>query len=211
MPNMGTQTTNSARNQPLSMADALFSKTQQNVLALIFGQPDRSFYTNEIIEKSGGGSGAVQRELSRLVRSGLVCSHKVGTQKHYQANAEAPVFSELTGLIQKSVGIVEPLRKALVPYQSHITFAFVYGSVAKKTDTAFSDIDVLIVSDQLSYADVFPALEKLSQEWGRKVEPTIYTPVELHDHIHADNSFIKRVLSQPKLWLMGSESDLPAG
>jgi predicted nucleotidyltransferase len=210
MPNMGTKGSKGPRNQPLSMVDALFSRTQQNVLALLYGQPDRSFYTNEIINRSGSGSGAVQRELSRLVRSGLATSQRIGAQKHYQANPEAPIYGELTALVQKTVGLVEPLREALKPIYSRIHLAFVYGSVAKRVDTATSDIDLMVVSDELSYADVYPVLEELSTKWARKVEPTIYTRDELNSRLESDNAFIKRVLDQPKLWLLGSERDLPA-
>jgi predicted nucleotidyltransferase len=89
--------------------------------------------------------------------------------------------------------------------------AFAFGSVAKKTDTARSDIDVMIVSDTLTYADVFPALEELSSGWGRKVEPTIFSRAELKRRIESGNAFIKRVFDQPKLWLVGSDRDLPCG
>jgi predicted nucleotidyltransferase len=211
MPNMGIATIKSKQDQPLSMVDALFSKTQQNVLALLYGQPEQSFYTNEIIRKSGGGSGAVQRELSRLVRSGLATVTPIGSQNHYQANADAPIYEELCKIIRKTVGLVEPIRQALKPLSDHIDIAFVFGSVAKKKDSAFSDIDLLIVSDALTYADVYPALEEVSHQFGRDIQPTIYSPSELKKRIKSDNVFIRRVLEQPKLWVTGQESDLPAG
>jgi len=211
MPNMGTTVIKSKQDQPLSMVDALFSGTQQNVLALIFGHQGQSFYTNEIIRKSGGGSGAVQRELSRLVRSGLVTVERVGSQNHYQANPDAPLFEELCSIVNKTVALLEPLKTALRPFMEHIELAFVYGSVAKKHDTASSDIDLMIISDHLTYADVFPALEDVSSALQRSIQPTIYSHVELANRIQSDNSFIKRVLEQPKIWIIGKESELPAG
>ncbi len=210
MPNMGIKAIKSDQGQRLGMADALFSKTQSRVLALLFGQPELSFYTNEIIKRSGSGSGAVQRELSRLMRSGLVTVKRIGPQTHYQANPEAPLFAELCAIVNKTVALVEPLKAALQPFIRSIDLAFVYGSVAKKTDTATSDIDLMIVSDSLAYADVFPALEKISGELQRSVQPTIYSMHELTNRIQADQSFIKRVLAQPKLWIVGQESELPA-
>ncbi len=87
-----------------SLADALFTRTQQRVLALLFGQPERSFYANELIGLAGMGSGAVQRELTALAGSGLVTVRSVGNQKHYQANADAPIFEELRGIVQKTFG-----------------------------------------------------------------------------------------------------------
>ncbi len=211
MPTMGTEAIKSKQGQPLSMVDALFSRTQQNVLALLYGQPEQTYYTNEIIRKSGSGSGAVQRELSRLVRSGLVTVKRIGSQNHYQANPDAPLFEELCSIVNKTVALVEPLKTALRPIIEHIELAFVYGSVAKKYDTASSDIDLMIVSDHLTYADVFPVLEDVSSKLQRSIQPTIYSHAELGNRIQSDNSFIKRVLEQPKVWIIGKESELPAG
>jgi predicted nucleotidyltransferase len=211
MPNMGTDAIMPNQNQPMSMVDALFSKTQQSVLALLYGQTKRSFYTNEIIRKSGSGSGAVQRELARLVHSGLVNVTRIGSQKHYQANAEAPIYKELAAIVQKTVGLVGPLKEALKPIMRQIEIAFIYGSVAKKKDAASSDIDLMIISNALTYADVFPVLEDLSHQLGRSIQPTIYSVAELNKRVEADNSFIRRVLNQQKLWLVGEESDLPTG
>lgn len=211
MPNMGTSAIMSNQNQPLSMVDALFSKTQQSVLALLYGQPNRSFYTNEIIRKSGSGSGAVQRELARLVRCGLANVTRIGSQKHYQANVEAPIYKELVAIVQKTIGLAEPLKEALKPLLRHIEIAFIYGSVAKRKDTASSDIDLMIISDVLTYADVFPVLEDLSNQLGRSIQPTIYSKAELRNRVETDNSFIRRVLNQQKLWLVGEENDFPTG
>lgn len=210
MLNMGITPIKSEQGQSLSMVDALFSKTQQNVLALLFGQSQQSFYTNEIIRKSGGGSGAVQRELSRLVRSGLVTVKRIGSQNHYQANPDGPLFGELCSIFLKTVALVEPLKASLQPILKQIQFAFVYGSVAKKRDTASSDIDLMIISDTLTYAEVFPALEGVSHDLQRKIEPNIYTLDELTKRIGSDNSFVKRVLEQPKVWVIGKDSELPA-
>ena len=208
IPNMGIDTEQADQNQPLSMVDALFSKTQQRVLALLYGRPERSFYATEIFKLSGGGSGAIQRELSRLARSGLVNVTRIGSQRHFQANPDAPLYTELCSIIQKTVGLVGPLTSALKPLSKHIELAFVFGSVAKKTDSASSDIDLMIVSDTLVYADVFPAIEEVSHELGREIQPTIYSTDELASRLKSDNSFIKRVMEQPKIWIIGNESDL---
>jgi len=210
MPNMGTKVPKSSRKLPSGpgLADALFTRTQQAVLALLFGQPDRSFFKNEIIRKAGMGSGAVQRELERLEKSGLAEVRDVGNQKHYQANAASPLFAELTSISQKTFGIAEPLRMALQKSKSKITAAFVYGSLAKRTDTARSDIDVMIISDELTYADVFSAFEPIAEKLGRPINPTIHTHKEWNRQLKEDNSFHVRISRQPKIWLFGSESDL---
>jgi predicted nucleotidyltransferase len=192
-----------------SLADALFTKTQQRVLGVLFGQPDRSVYANELIRMAGTGSGAAQRELARLADSGLVVSRRVGHQKHYQANTDAPLFDELRSIVLKTVGLAEPLRAALQPLSSSIRAAFVYGSVAKAADRATSDIDLMLVSDSLSYGEVFRALERAATQLGRPVNPTVYTAAEFAKRTSGENAFVARVLEQPKIWIIGGEDDLP--
>ena len=206
MPIMGISKKAAPRKpRAASLADALFSGTQQRVLAWLFGQPERSFYATELIGLAGAGSGAVQRELARLAQSGLVTARAVGNQKHYQANPEAPIYAELCGIVQKTVGLAEPLREALAPLAARIRAAFVYGSIAKREDTASSDIDLMLVSDDLAYPDLYAALESLSTRLGRTVNPTIYTPQELAKRVKRKEAFATRVLAQPKLWLIGGE------
>ena len=179
------------------------------VLGVFFGQPDRSFYATELIRRAGTGSGAAQRELARLEGSGLIVARRIGQQKHYQANAASPLFPELRSLVLKTVGLAEPLRDALKPLSSTIRAAFVYGSVAKAEDHSASDIDLMILSDSLTYGDVFSALERVTRSLGRRVNPTVYTTVEFSRRARTENAFVARVLEQPKLWVIGSEDDLP--
>jgi len=179
-------------------------------LSVLFGQPWRSFYANEVIGIVASGSGAVQRELAALAQSGLITVKAIGNQKHYQANPESPIFAELCAIVQKTIGLVEPLRHALQPLALRITAAFVYGSVAKREDTARSDIDLMLVSEDVSYADVFDALEEASNILGRPVNPTILTREEFLKRMAAHESFLTRVLDLPKLWVIGGPDDLPA-
>lgn len=210
MPNMGIKLSRQQVEPPSGLADALFSSTRQRVLGYLFGQPERSFFANELISLVGAGSGAVQRELKKLADSGLVTVSRRGNQKHFQANPASPIFAELCGIAEKTFGLVEPLREALESLKEQIQCAFVFGSVAKRSDTAASDIDVMIVSDSLTYADLFGVLEDVAAKLGRKVNPTVYSRAELSRRISEENSFVTRVLSQPILWLIGSERDLPA-
>ena len=207
MPTLGSKS--SGRSQRKSLADALLTKTQQRVLGALFGQPNRSFYASELIRDAGTGSGAAQRELARLEDSGLIVSRRIGHQKHYQANAASPLFPELRNIVLKTVGLAEPLRDALKSLSSEIRAAFVYGSVAKATDQSASDIDLLIISDSLTYGDVFGALERVTRTVGRKVNPTVYTATEFSKRTRTENAFVTRVLEQPKLWVIGSDDDLP--
>jgi predicted nucleotidyltransferase len=179
------------------------------VLRVFFGQPKRTFYASELIRDAGTGSGAAQRELARLEESGLIVARRIGNQKHYQANAESPLFGELRNIVLKTVGLAEPLRDALKPVASDIRAAFVYGSVAKATDQAASDIDLMVVSDSLSYGDVFGALDRFSRTLGRHVNPTVYSAAEFSKRAKDENAFITRVLEGPKVWVIGTQNDLP--
>jgi predicted nucleotidyltransferase len=188
-----------------SVADALFSRTQQRVFSLLFGQPERAFSMSELIALAGSGSGAVQRELRRLIDSKLVVATAVGRQKHYRANSTAPIFEELRAIVEKTAGIPNQLRAALAPQSSRIRFALLYGSVAKQTDTASSDLDVLLVSDDLALDEVFAALQGAEQRLGRRVSPTLYTSEEFLRRRRADQPFLKRVLAGKHIVLVGSE------
>lgn len=193
------------------LADALFTKVQQRVLGVLFGNPDRSFYANEVIALAGVGTGAVQRELARLQAAGLVTAEQIGRQKHYQANPASPVFEELRGLIRKTVGLADELRVVLDPFRGQIVAAFVYGSVAKGSDSADSDIDLMVISDELTYADLFAMLEPAAKKLGRPVNPTVYSLKELQRRKHEGNAFVCRLLAQDKIWVIGGENDIQSG
>jgi len=192
------------------LCDALFTTTQQRVLGFLYGQPERSFFANELIGLTGSGSGAVQRELARLVDRGLVTTRSIGRQRHYQANTEAPIFDELRGIIIKTVGLAEPLRAALRPLGHRITLALIYGSIAKGTATAASDIDLLVVADDLTLEDLYAALEPVEDQLGRKVSPTLYTVNEFARRRATENPFVTKVLSGTNIKLVGDAHAITA-
>jgi predicted nucleotidyltransferase len=204
-PNMGI----SSAAAPSSTANALFPKVRQRVLAVLFGSPDRSFYTNEVIGLALSGAGAVQRELEALASAGLLTVRRQGNQKHFQANAASPVFAELRGLVLKTMGLADVLRTALAPLAPQIEKAFVFGSIAKQQDTAQSDVDLLVVSDTLGYGELFAALEGASQSLGRTINPALYSAADFRAKQDGDNAFINRVMQQPKIWLIGQEEAAP--
>jgi predicted nucleotidyltransferase len=210
IPNMGRNIPNMgiAETKKTGLADALFTRGQQRVLGILFSEPERSFPATELIALAGVGTGAVHRELTRLVKTGLVTVTPMGRQRRYQANPESPIFPELHGLVQKTVGLAEPLRNALAPVSDQIRVAFVYGSVAKGTDTAGSDIDLMIISDDLSYAEVFGALQEAETALGRPINPNILTASEWRKRRTTESHFVDKVSAQPKVFILGSEDDL---
>ena len=192
----------------VGLSDALFAKTQRRVLGVLFGNPDRSYFSNEIVRMAESGIGAVHRELAALEAAGLVTVTRIGNQKHYQANRASPIFEELRGIVVKTFGVADVLREALAPLAAEIRAAFIYGSVAKGGDTAASDIDLMVISEKLHYADVFGTLEPVLARLGRPVNPTVYTPKEMARRIKEGNAFVNRVLAQSKVMLIGRENDL---
>jgi predicted nucleotidyltransferase len=193
----------------IRLSDALFSKVQQRVLGLLFVNSDRSFYTNEIVRLVDSGMGVVQRELTRLTSSGLITALKIGNQRHYQADPTSPIFKELRSILLKTSGLAYVLKTALLPVADSIEVAFVFGSIAKGTDNAKSDIDLLVVSDTLSFADLFNFLNSCETSLGRPINPSIYTRQELKRKWESENTFVTRVLEQPKIFLVGSDNDIP--
>jgi predicted nucleotidyltransferase len=190
------------------LADALFTPVQQRVLGLLFGQPERRFQSAELIRLAHGGTGAVHRQLERLADSGLVTVTRTGNQKHYQARGDSPVFGELHGLVVKTVGLVEPIRRALAPLASRVRVAFVFGSVAKKTETVVSDVDLLVLSESLSHANLFEALQTAETVLARPVNPTVVTPAEWRLRRAEPDSFVSRIVTQPRIFVIGSDDDL---
>jgi predicted nucleotidyltransferase len=185
----------------------LFTPVQQRVLGLLYGQPERRFRSGELIRLAASGTGAVHRCLTRLATAGLVSVEAVGNQKYYQANLSGPVFAELHGLVVKTFGLVVPLRAALTPLADRIAAAFVYGSVASGTDTAASDIDLLVVADGLDYADVYTALAPLEDRIGRTVNPNVMTLAQWRRK-RGEPGFVARVAGKPRLFVIGSDDEL---
>jgi predicted nucleotidyltransferase len=196
---------------PVSLSSALFSKVQQRVLALIFSHPERSFYTSEIMRKVRSGVGAVQRELWKLERSGLVSVERIGNQKHYRANQAAPIFEDLRALVEKTVGLAEPIKKSLEPYADGIKSAFVYGSVAKGTDTAHSDIDLMVIGDDLNYSDLYTAAQNVERKLRRKINPLFLSPNDWQRKISDKGSVFSKMRHSPKIFIIGSEKEFSDG
>jgi predicted nucleotidyltransferase len=189
-----------------SIADVLFSGVQQRVLGLLFGQADRSFYANEIAKLAATGKGALQRELIRMTDSGLIRMTLIGRQKHYQANKKCPIFEELRSITLKTFGLADVIRNALLPLGDLVQCAFIFGSVAKQTDTAESDIDVMVIGDGLTYSDLYEALATAEQFLGRKLSPTLYGVEDFLQKMADQNHFVTRVLSQATIALIGDKN-----
>ncbi|RKZ33789.1 MAG: transcriptional regulator [Gammaproteobacteria bacterium] len=190
------------------IGDVLFSRTQQQVLGLLYGHPKRSFFTNEIVRHAGIGVGTVRRELERMAKAGLLSLTTVGNQKHYQANPACPVYAELLGIVRKSFGLADRLAEALSPLAERIRFALVYGSLAKGEERPESDIDLMLVGDELGYGEVMSLMAPLEAELKRPINPTLYSQADFVQRREERQSFLIRILEQPKIMVKGSEDDI---
>jgi predicted nucleotidyltransferase len=200
IPNMGTSKE--------SLSETLFSKTQRGVLGLLFGNPERTYYANEIVRHARAGIGTVQRELERLAAAGLLTVSRVGNQKHYQANRESPIFSEMEAIVLKTMEPEAGVRR-LAARETRARYAAgrkkpaldvpkrqletvcrrhrvrrlgVFGSAARGEATGASDVDLLVEFEkeaQTSLFDMVRLQEELSRLFGRKVD--LATPAILEN------------------------------
>jgi predicted nucleotidyltransferase len=200
IPNMSIITANTS--------NPLFSKVQQHVLGLLYCQPNIDFHTNEIIRLTKLGTGVVQRELVKLASAGILTVKQLGNQKRYQANQANPFFEELRGLVLKTFGLADIIKEGITPVSDKIIVSFIYGSLAKQNDTAKSDIDLMIISEQLTYAEIFKLLAHAEEQLNRKINPVFYMLAEWTRKKNEQNNFIVQVLIQPKIFLIGTEQGL---
>jgi predicted nucleotidyltransferase len=112
-------------------------------------------------------------------------------------------------LVEKTVGLAEPIRRSFEPYADAIKTAFVYGSVAKQTDTAHSDIDLMVIGDDLNYSDLYTAAQRAERALKRKVNPLFLSSKEWQRRASDQGSVLNKISSSPKIFIIGSEKDLP--
>jgi len=188
----------------MSISAALFSDSQARIFPWLFGQPEREFHLSELRRLTGLGSASLQRELNRLTEAGLLDSERIGNMRRFRANPDSPVFAELVALTRKTLGAQPLLRDAMAPLAPKLKAAWIYGSYAKQTDTAQSDIDVMLIGNRLTLVQVLEVLAPIEAHLGRKINPTLYTMAEFSKRRNETDSFVNRVLEQPVLPLIGN-------
>ena len=185
------------------LAHALFTTTRQRVLGLLYGHPDRSFYTNEIIRLTGMGVATIKRELDRMTAAEILVLRRQGNQRHYQANPDCPIYNELRGIVRKTIGIVDVLYEALAPLADRIQWGFVFGSVASGRDSAGSDIDLMLIGD-LSFAEAVTVLHPAQETLSREVNPKVFRVGEWQRLLAENDAFIREVSRKPRLDIVGN-------
>jgi len=198
---MGTITLND------HLTETLLGKTRRAVLSILYGHADETFYLRQIVRVTGGGIGAVQRELKALGEAGIIMRIEKGRQIYYQANAQCAVYPELKSLVMKTSGMGDALKMAMLPLADCIRTAFIYGSVARGGESKGSDVDIFVVGDVTS-AEVVEALSPVQLTLNREINPTVYPVEECRTKWAAGHHFIKSVLEGSKVFLIGDENDL---
>jgi predicted nucleotidyltransferase len=190
-----------------TLAAALFGKTRQSILSLLFTHTEEAFYLRQILRFADVGIGSVHREVKNLTEAGIITRTTRGNQTYYQANPACPIFAELKSLMIKTAGVSDLLRSALAPLADRIRMAFIYGSFASGRERRSSDIDIIVVG-KAGFREVISALGPAQQALAREVNPTVYPPAEFRKKIRANSHFLKSVLKGPKIFLIGDDREL---
>ena len=187
--------------------DVLISKNKKQILAATLLQPERSWYLLELARHLSVRPSSLQRELRLLTESGILKRHQNGNRVYFQADRACPIHPELALILAKTVGVVDVLRESLHALRDRIDIAFVYGSVATSSERSTSDIDLMVIG-ATPLSDVAPVLRKTEEKLSRAINPTVYRPVEFRKRVQEGAHFLKTVLRQEKLFVIGTQGDL---
>jgi predicted nucleotidyltransferase len=189
------------------LGSLLFGEYRQRALGLLLLNPEASFHVRELARITGTSAGTLHKELTKLTAGGILQRKKIGNQVHYSANLECPIFDELASILRKTSGLADVLAKALIGLENKIDFAFVFGSVARGDQRTHSDIDIMLIGN-LSFSDAVQVLHPSQSMLQREINPVVYSKEEFNRRIKNNDSFIKEVLANPKLFIIGKENEL---
>ena len=186
-----------------SAIDSLMPPVRQRILSLTFGTPDRWWYLSELANALGTSPSSLQRELDSLATAAILLMRPEGRRTYYRANENSAIYEELRGIVRKTMGIPHEIRASIAPIERKISLALIYGSVARGEERADSDVDVLVVADDLMLEELFRRLAPAEKKLRRKVNPTLYTREEFRRRRRAKNTFLQNVLSGDHIILTG--------
>jgi predicted nucleotidyltransferase len=190
------------------MLEALLgSRLRSKVLGWLFTHPDERYFVRQLTTLVGEDSTNVSRELARLEKAGILIYTTEGKQKYYQANKQSPLFDELHGLMLKTVGVADIIKKALEPRIADIKLAFIFGSLAKRAENRFSDVDLLVVGN-ITFGKVADLISTAEETLKREINPVVYPVEEFKQKIRNNHHFVKTVLEEEKIFLIGDEGEL---
>ena len=187
----------------------LGSRLRAKVLGWLFSHPDERYFVRQLTALLKEDSTNVSRELARLEKVGILVSFTEGRQKYYQANRQSPIFNELHGLMLKTAGVADIIKKALEPRVADIALAFIFGSVARRAEDRLSDIDLLVVGD-ISFGEVVDLVSTAEEALSRELNPVVYRLTEFNKRVSEDHYFVRDILSGDKIFVVGDENELEA-
>jgi predicted nucleotidyltransferase len=191
-----------------SILEALFtSQARISVLELFLLNASNRYYLREVASLTQQPVQAIQRELARLEAGGLLSMTPEGNRRYYRANRESPIFPELKALIVKTAGLGDLLRRHLRKSKASIRVAFLFGSYARGLESAKSDIDLMVIG-QVTARALSNLLAPARETLGREINAVILPTSELRRRFADNNTFLKDVLGQPKIFLIGDEDEL---
>lgn len=184
------------------------SDARVKVLSLFMLNAGNEYYLREIAQETSLAIRSVQRTVKDLTEIGILQREKRGNSVYFRLRDDVPILSELKTIFLKTVGLGALLRQMLAE-QKGIQIAFIYGSVAKGEEEASSDIDVAIIGD-LSSRQLTSELVKLERELGREINATVFTPTEWLSRGKKRDHFVRTLIQEPKIFLIGDSGDLEA-
>jgi predicted nucleotidyltransferase len=185
----------------------LLKRNKGDLLRIFYAHPERAFYMHELGRMVGKKPGLFQRTLNTLVAEGVLASNYQARERYFRLNKEYPLYNELRGIVEKTIGITETLKKILSTIP-RIDIAFVYGSYARGAQNAASDVDVFIVGEP-DTDSLLSAMEKLESSIQREVNYKVFSWEELGSGYRAHNAFILSIMADKKIMLKGDEDALP--
>lgn len=189
----------------MSLLSQIFSsKTKAGIFHLLFGMDRQELHSREIARQTGMSLATVQQELKRLESLDLVERRKDGNRVYFKANQSHPLFKELHQLTIKTSGIIPMLREALLPVADQITYAFIFGSIARSEEKAHSDVDVMLIGN-MGLRQVAGLIGTLADTLEREINPHTQTVEEFKKRIAKGDPFIQNVAASKKLFIMGNE------
>jgi len=190
-----------------ALASLLFGTYRQDALSLLLLHPESALHVREIARATGKAPGTMLRELDRLADAGILFRKPMGNQVQFQANGRCPIYEELRSILKKTVGVADILHAALDPLARRIRAAFVYGSVARGDERGGSDLDLMVVGN-VAFAEVVEALSSAQDALRREINPNVYPPTEFASRLAAGEPFLRRVMAEPKVFVIGNDDDL---
>lgn len=185
---------------------ALFlnSKSRAEIMRILFDGDNKELYLRAIVRETGLAVNAIQKEVKHLTTLEIISSRKDGNRVYYIANKEHPFYLDLVSIVKKSTGIVPILKERLVGQK--ISCAFMFGSMARGTSGAKSDIDLVVIGD-IGMRALSKILSGLETEFSREINPHIFTEDEFRRRIEKRDHFVTSILKERIEFIIGNLSE----